>query len=132
MGQNEDFSAEEMEFFVQCFMKNLSNGEIREEIQDTEFPLRPVRTIGKIRKIYEAVKKAYERKFYEAAEAKLESSLDKMAEHAIKGKTTLDIRQIIDLISHINKGDIPLFDEKTGELEYDKKTGEIRYLPADF
>jgi len=120
MGKGQDFSAEEIEFLVQCFMKGLSNKDIREEIQEeTGLPPRSARSVGKIRKIYEAVKEAYEQKFYEAAKEKLEGHLREMAEKAIEGEAGLNIRQAIDIVEHMARGLRPIYDEKTGEISYE-------------
>lgn len=63
MGKHEDFSSEEMEFLIGKFLKGLSNKDIYDEIQETTtFPPRTIRSIQKIRKIYDALNVAYERK----------------------------------------------------------------------
>jgi len=76
-------------------------------------------SVGKIRKIYEAVKEAYEQKFYEAAKEKLEGHLREMAEKAIEGEAGLNIRQAIDIVEHMARGLRPIYDEKTGEISYE-------------
>ena len=120
MGKGQDFSAEEIEFLVQCFMKGLSNKDIREEIQEeTGLPPRSARSVGKIRKIYEAVKEAYEQKFYEAAKEKLEGHLREMAEKAMEGEAGSSIRQAIDIVEHMARGLRPVYDERTGKIMYE-------------
>ena len=57
MGRKVDFSPEEIRFFVQCFERGWTDKAIEQDIQDTtEYSVRPARTIGKIRKIYEDMK----------------------------------------------------------------------------
>ncbi len=120
MGKGRDFSAEEIELLVQCFMKGLSNKDIREEIQEeTGLPPRSARSVSKIRKIYEAVKETYEQKFYEAAKEKLEGHLREMAEKAIEGEAGLSIRQAIDIVKHMARGSRPVYDERTGKITYE-------------
>jgi hypothetical protein len=120
MGRRQDFSTEEIGFLVQSFIKGLSNTDIREEIQDkTGFPPRSVRSISKIKKIYDAVKKAYEQKLYEANKEKLEGYLHEMAEKAMEGEAGLKIRQAIDIVEHMARGLRPVYDRKTGEIKYE-------------
>lgn len=55
MGKKQDFSPQEIRFIIKHIEEGWSDKDISEEIQGMEYPPRPARTIGKLRKIYEAV-----------------------------------------------------------------------------
>jgi hypothetical protein len=97
MGKHEDFSSEEMEFLVGKFRKKSSNREIYEEIQEnTTYPARSLRSIQTIRRIYDAVNKAYNRKLEiqsgpeSITENPLKSHLNEVSETANKLADNID------------------------------------------
>jgi hypothetical protein len=60
MGKNPGPSPEELEFIFECFTRGLSDREVLDEMQDTEFPVRNPRFVRDRRKGFNAARKVLE------------------------------------------------------------------------
>lgn len=83
MGKSQDFSPQEIAFIVACIKKGWSDKDISEEIQDKEYPPRPARTIGKLRKIYEAMYEPVKERCREDIKRELAERITEQDRHAL-------------------------------------------------
>ncbi len=105
MGRNESPDIEEIKFICEQIIKGRTDNQIKSALED-DWGRRDIRTIRLVSRIFQVGKEVIMDEL---------SRTGKLAQ----GQQGEDINRVIDIVNHMSKGLRPVYDEKTGKIEYE-------------
>ena len=104
MGSRESPDIEEIKFICKQILKGRTDGQIKGDLEEDQGG-RDIRTIRNIRRIFLA-----------GHEVTMESL--SRAGIIAHGQPVMNFSQFVEMVSQMNKGMRPIYDEKTGKITY--------------
>jgi len=104
MGRRESPDIEEIKFICDCILKGRTDGQIKGDLEEDQGG-RDVRTIRKIRRIF-------------LAGHEVTMGYLKRAGIITKDQPNIDFNQFVEMVSKMDQGLHPYYDEKTGKIIY--------------
>jgi len=105
MGRNESLDTEEIKFICNQIMEGRIDTQIKSALEE-DWGKRDVRTIRLVRRVFVAGQEV------------IIEHLTKTGDVA-KGLLAEDISRTIDIVNHMSKGSRPVYNERTGDVEYE-------------
>ena len=105
MGSKEPLDIEEIKFICRQVIKGRTDRQIKTALED-DWGQRDIRTIRLVRRIFQAGQEV------------IVEDLGKEGKLA-QGQLGEDINRVIDIVNHMSKGLRPVYDERTGKIEYE-------------